>query len=198
MHPLYPALRYVLLFPTGQLGWFHGIPHIVDEDDDDNEVRFVTMAEFYRYHLAICPLEVESNHLFLCGNLFQEFVCESWAITEQNRLNFVRHNQRALCADLYQGLVDTVVADVDADQNQLGKRLILPSSFAGSTRNMQQHCQDALAINRYFGGGDIFVTITANPAWPEIQQALLEGQTSSDRPVSPPVRGALVLRSCVT
>jgi hypothetical protein len=39
-----------------------------------------------------------------------------------------------------------------------------------------------LAINRYFKGADLFLTITANPNWPEIQLALLPGQTSSDRP----------------
>ena len=47
---------------------------------------------------------------------------------------------------------------------------------------MQQHCQDALAINYYFGGGDLFITMTANPNWPEIQNALLYNQTASDCP----------------
>ena len=47
---------------------------------------------------------------------------------------------------------------------------------------MQQHCQDALAINCYFGGGDLFITMTANPNWPEIQNALLYNQTASDHP----------------
>ena len=43
---------------------------------------------------------------------------------------------------------------------------------------MQQHCQDAYAINHYYGGGDLFITMTANPAWPEIQSALLYDQTA--------------------
>jgi hypothetical protein len=47
---------------------------------------------------------------------------------------------------------------------------------------MQQHLQDALAINRFYGGGDLFVTMTANPSWPEIKDALFPGQTASDRP----------------
>jgi Helitron helicase-like domain at N-terminus len=33
-----------------------------------------------------------------------------------------------------------------------------------------------------FGGADFFITRTANPNWPEIKQALLPGQSSSDRP----------------
>jgi hypothetical protein len=46
----------------------------------------------------------------------------------------------------------------------------------------KQLCQDALAITHYYGGGDFFITMTANPAWPEIQEALFQGQTASDRP----------------
>jgi hypothetical protein len=140
------------------------------------------MAEFFRYRLHIRPIDIESNHLFLSGKLFQEFVCEAWAVAEQNRLNYIRKNQAKLRVELYKGLADAVAADADANQNELGKRLILPSSFSGSTRNMQQHCQDALAINRYYGGGDLFITMTANPAWPEVEHALLYNQTASDRP----------------
>jgi hypothetical protein len=141
------------------------------------------LAEYNRYHLFICPTEIESNHLFFTCDLFQEFVCEAWAVAEQNHLNYLRHNQKKLHVEVYSGLVDAVAANADdVNQNQLGQRLILPSSFSGSTWNMQQLCQDALAINCYFGGGDLFITITANPAWPEIQSALFPGQTASDCP----------------
>jgi len=47
---------------------------------------------------------------------------------------------------------------------------------------MQQLCQDALAINRYFGGEDLFITMTANSAWPEIKNALLYNQTPTKHP----------------
>ena len=188
LHPLYPALRYVLLFPTGQLGWHENLAYQDEEDGPAEEGRSVhkrncvSMAEFHRYRLFIRPVLNESQHLFLTGKLFQEYVCETWAIAEQNRLNFIKFNQKKLRVEVYKGLADAVVADADADMDQLGKRFILPSSFTGSTRNMQQHLQDALAINRFYGGGDLFITMTANPAWPEITSALFQGQTSTDRP----------------
>jgi Helitron helicase-like domain at N-terminus len=69
---------------------------------------------------------------------------------------------------VYNGLVNAIAANVDTNSNKLGKCFILPSSFSDSTYNMQQHCQDALAINHYFGGGDLFITMTANPSWPKI------------------------------
>ena len=188
LHPLYPSLRYVLLFPTGQLGWHDHLPYKDVEDGPHGRRQlqqtrtYISMAEFHRYRLFIRPVLAESQHLFLTGKLFQEYVCETWAISEQNRLNFIKSNQKLLRVELYQGLADAVAADADADWNQLGKRYILPSSFTGSTRNMQQHLQDALAINRFYGGGDLFITMTANPDWPEITSALLQGQASTDRP----------------
>ena len=138
----------------------------------------MSMAQFYKYQLHIRA--VGSNHLFLAESLFQEYVCEAWAVAEQNRLNFIKENQRDLRVDLYKGLEDAV-ARADTDMSQLGKRFILPSSFTGSTRNMQQHLQDALAINRFYRGGDLFITITANTRWDEIKKALLNSQPPSDR-----------------
>ena len=60
------------------------------------------------YRLFICPLDVESNHIFLSCNLFQECVCEPWAVAEQNCLNWVRQHQRELRVDVYKGLVNAV------------------------------------------------------------------------------------------
>jgi hypothetical protein len=183
-HSFYPSLRYVLLFPTGQLSWHPKILYADVEDDGtppaDHTHIHVSMAQFHRYHLF--TRTTGSNHVFLTCNLFQEFVCATWAVCEQNRLNWLRDNQTQLCAEVYKGLVDAVAADVDANLNQLGTRFILPSSFTGSTRHMQQLLQDALAINCYFGGGDLFITMTANPSWPEIKSALYQGQSASDRP----------------
>ena len=68
------------------------------------------------------------------------------------------------------------------DSRDLGQRLILLFSFSGSSRNMIQHCQDALAINHHFHGADLFLTMTTDPNWPEITEALLPGQTTADRP----------------
>jgi hypothetical protein len=94
------------------------------------------MAEFHHYCLFICHPDVESDHFFHTGDLYQEYPCETWAVSEQNHLNCLRHNQKNLCSELYQGLVDAVAANADADWDQLGTRFILPSSFSGSTCHM--------------------------------------------------------------
>ena len=47
---------------------------------------------------------------------------------------------------------------------------------------MHQLYQDAMAIVKYFSKPDLFITFTCNPRWPEIQNELLTGQKSFDRP----------------
>ena len=42
---------------------------------------------------------------------------------------------------------------------------------------MHKLYQDGMAIVRVFGKPDLFITITCNPKWPEIQNALFIGQT---------------------
>ena len=42
--------------------------------------------------------------------------------------------------------------------------------------------QDSMAITRFYQHADIFLTMTANPNWPEIREALLPNQKAIDRP----------------
>ncbi|XP_024868730.1 uncharacterized protein LOC112452643 [Temnothorax curvispinosus] len=59
-----------------------------------------------------------------------------------------------------------------------GIPVILPSSFIGSPRNMQERYQDAMSIVRKFGKPDIFLTVTCNPQSPSIKENL-DGRISS-------------------
>ena len=77
-------------------------------------------------------------------------------------MRFIMFNQDSIRGEVYVGLADAIAANDDADPESLGQRIILPSFFTGSTHHMQQLLQDALAINRYFKSGDLFLTMTAN------------------------------------
>lgn len=59
---------------------------------------------------------------------------------------------------------------------------MLPSTFSGSPRQLEQLCQDALACYRLFGKPDLFITFTSNPNWIEITENLNQGETAWDRP----------------
>ena len=68
------------------------------------------------------------------------------------------------------------------DVRPLGCKLILSSSHIGISRLITQLFQDAMAICRHFHKPDLFLTMTANPKWPEIVQSLFPGQTATDCP----------------
>ncbi|KAL0004915.1 hypothetical protein SO802_012476 [Lithocarpus litseifolius] len=70
------------------------------------------------------------------------------------------------------------------DPITVGKRIVLPSSFSGSPRYMVQNYQDAMAICRWAGYPDLFLTFTCNRKWPEINHSLefIEGMKYEDQP----------------
>ena len=106
-----------------------------------------------------------------------------FASIDQNCLNWIFLNQPTLCACLYSGLEDAVAfGDDEIDLGNLGQRYVLPSSYIGGPRHMQQQYQDSMAIACYFRRVNIFLTVTSNPQWPEITQELLPGQMPYDRP----------------
>ncbi len=100
---------------------------------------------------------------------------DAYAAIEQNHLKYLRLNQKKLHADLYQGLQNAIAAG-DTNVAAIGQRIILPSSFTIGPRHMVQNYQDAMAIYRWAGCPDAFVTFTCNPQWLEIKRALLLGQ----------------------
>jgi hypothetical protein len=63
----------------------------------------------------------------------------------------------------------------------VGKLVILPSTFTGSPRHMHEYTQDAMTYVRKYGRPDLFITFTCNPAWQEIERCLFAGQRATDR-----------------
>ena len=114
----------------------------------------------------------EPTTLFQAARFFQQYVVDAFAVVDQVKLDWIRMHQSQIRADLYNGLADAIVQD-EVDASALGRRIVLPSSFLGSDRFMQQLFQDLMAIIRYFGKPTLFITCTANPSWKEIQDELL-------------------------
>jgi hypothetical protein len=194
IHRAYAPLHYVLMFPRGEDGWYPSIPlhnnlsvyqevdEIFSDEDEENKSKYVSAMNYFAYRLQIrSPREPIILHRF--GRLFQQWIVDMYAIVEQMRLNYLKFNQKKLRADLYSGLVDAMFAE-DGIVNiaNLGQRIILPSSFTGGPRQMIKLYQDGMAIVRTIGKPDLFITITCNPNWPEITNALLPGQSAQDRP----------------
>jgi hypothetical protein len=180
LHPSYSSLHYVLLFPHGEDGWHKDIPAHRGANGTRRAPN-VSQRCYYSHRLHSRP--GEQPLLFWAGNLLQQFVVDAWASIEQSLLNWVRSHQKELRAEAYSGLRDAAMGDRDENINleNHGSRIILPSTHIGSERHMNQLFQDSMAICRAFNKPDIFLTMTANPNWPEIQDALLEEDLQDPR-----------------
>ena len=54
----------------------------------------------------------------------------------------------------------------DSDCSMVEKTILLPSSHKEGPRYRAQNYQDAMAICRWAGYQDLFMTLTCNPKWP--------------------------------
>ena len=163
-------LTYPLIFPTGADGW----EPILQNSDG----KRVSQMQFYAYLFAIRD---SFNPILRAGKLFQQFAVDCFMKIEQNRCNYHRQHQSKMRAETYQ-ILQNHVTGIEDFEGRVGRRIVLPSTFIGSTRHMQQSYQDAMAIVARFGKPDIFMTVTCNPKWKEIQENLYPGQSVSDRP----------------
>ena len=132
----------------------------------------VTFFEYWRYMLH--PRERQVSIWLRGGKLTQQLLCGTFARLEANRLNWIRHNQTQLRVEKYQGLHDYLARSADRLACKVGKVFILPSSFLGSPRSLHQNYMDAMAIVAELGKPDYFITMTVNPNWEEIKDALLK------------------------
>ncbi|CAF2091918.1 unnamed protein product [Rotaria magnacalcarata] len=77
--------------------------------------------------------------------------------------------------------MDHLASEAAIQRSKPERIIILPSSFQGRPRAMQQNYQDAIGIVRKCGKPDLFIAFTCNPRWKEIEQPLFPDQTPSDR-----------------
>jgi hypothetical protein len=144
-----------------------------NETSSPKKMRFVSAMQYYQYLLCDRP----GNHLIYYGRLFHQFIVDQFAKIELGRLNYFRFNQDKLRADKYNNVSK---ANDDAIGKSTGKRIVLPSTYKGSPRNLQQLYQDGTAVIRSHGKPDLFVTVTCNPNWDEIKNEI-EGVENSQK-----------------
>ncbi|XP_010451099.1 PREDICTED: uncharacterized protein LOC104733194 [Camelina sativa] len=180
LHPLYMSLQYPLLFPYGDAGYHEEIPY---ESSAESQVKrsYMTMREYYAYQIQ--TRLSEGMTIIKGGRLFHQYIVDAYTATEQERLRYIALNQKKLRADLYNNVYDAVERG-ETDAKRIGRRIILPSSFTAGPRYMVEKYHDAMAICRWFGNPDLFITFTANPNWPELTEHLQTYTTegSNSRP----------------
>ena len=127
------------------------------------------MREWFCYRLQ-CRSN-ESETLLNSRRLFQQFVVDDYTMVESERLSYIRNNQKKLRVDKFCSLQQSLDDGSRKGLNK-GKRVILPSTFVGSPRYMDQLYFDGMVICSHVGFPNLFITLTCNPNWPEIHRLL--------------------------
>lgn len=92
----------------------------------------------------------------------------TYAKIETERLNYIRYNQCKLWEENYIYLQDSINNDIDP--KDIGRLVVLSSSFTGSPRYIHQRIQDAITYVELYRKPELFITLTCNPNWPEIKE----------------------------
>ncbi|OAV94892.1 hypothetical protein PTTG_26862 [Puccinia triticina 1-1 BBBD Race 1] len=166
LHSSYFPLQYPIFFPYGGQQWEPTYSILAK----DGKKRNVSQLELMDYLLF--SREGQFSPILAGKTLFQELIVDMYACVESSRLNWFKHNQDALKVQMYAGLVEAL----GQNSEPTGQKIVLPSSFIGGPRAMNQLYQDAMALVAKLGPPDYFITITANPAWPEIAKMLKQGE----------------------
>ncbi|GFV91560.1 helitron_like_N domain-containing protein [Trichonephila clavipes] len=103
--------------------------------------------------------ENADNHILKCRQLFHQYIVDMYAKIESERLLYIRLNQVKLRSEEYIHLRDAVVND--GNLSELGKMVILPSTFTGSPRHMHEY---AMTYVRAYGRPDFFLHIYMQPS----------------------------------
>ncbi|UYV68620.1 hypothetical protein LAZ67_6000238 [Cordylochernes scorpioides] len=170
LHQHLDAMTYPLLIPHAEAGW-HSELKIPTTN------RSVTQKMFYSNRFAIRD---EFNQFLQSGKLVQIYAVDAYTKMEASRLHYIKTHQSKLRVDLYESLRKNYNHH-NTEWNQIGNPIVLPSSFIGSSRNMQERYRDTMAIVRKYGKPDLFITMTCNPKWLEITENL-NGSSVVNRP----------------
>ena len=116
----------------------------------------VSCRDFYAFHLHDRPLHHEGTQLgerdtlFYAGRAFQEYLIMAYAKIENQRVGYLHSDkgQKKLRAEQYDQLLEAIR---DPTSDNVGRRIVLPSTYNGSPRDMNARYHDAMAIVRQYG-----------------------------------------------
>ncbi|CAG9771498.1 unnamed protein product [Ceutorhynchus assimilis] len=115
-HHAYDALQYPLIFCRGEDAYQINIPQC-DPKTKQYLKKTVSAADFYSYRLM--ERNDEENYIILFRSLLNQFLVDTYAKIETERLNYVRNNQKKLRSEEYVHLKDDI-ARTDGRTSELG------------------------------------------------------------------------------
>lgn len=176
LHYAYDALQYPLIFWKGEDGYHINLKQ-VDPVTHLPTNKSLSCVAFYSYRFMV--RDTSNCNILMYRQLTNQLAADMYAKAESERLRYLNNNQSKLRSEQYAHLRDAIQNENNA--GDIGRRVILPSSFIGGPRHMNEYTQDAMTYVRKYGTPDLFITFTCNPKWEEIQNELLNGQKPCDR-----------------
>ena len=143
----------------------------------------MTMLQYYAYRLHWRRGENRTdNCLFMTNRLFQEYACVAFWRIEAGRLQWHRMSQQHKRLARVDELTNYAMQMARGEQPEpIGRISYLPPSFVGGPSDNYAKYQDAMTSVLHHGGPSAFITMTANPRWPEVLRSLPFAQSPSDR-----------------
>jgi hypothetical protein len=181
-HPAYNELAYPLIFPYGPLSSYSRRERLA-LTKANGEPKNASLQDYFRYFLQV--REGEFNPVHHAGRLGQAFMIDGFIQIEDYNLNWylIPKNQQQIRATDYRTLEDSLAQpDTTIQGGNLGHKIIVSPSFHGGDRWMQKLYLNSMAIVATFGKPTFFITVTANPDWPEIKENIHPWQKAIDRP----------------
>ena len=108
-------------------------------------LKKISQNKYAAYRLAVRN-EIDCFHLG--GKLFLQWIVHMYLRIESERLNYIRYHHVELRQDMYANICDFLENEAEQNHSRVGRKVVLPSSFSGSPRNMNERYQDAMSIVR--------------------------------------------------
>ena len=176
----FDPLHYSLLFPTGTLGWGLKLKQNLRKKDKISCEMFYRFFMQERFEKLDDPNDLGQKYDFTkptnarlyAGRLTLQYMVDMAIKIDNNNLRFHELNkqQKKYRKMSYKGLMDALKDGKDL--KEVGEKKILPSSYNFGRRCYIERYRDAMAIVSRFGKPDLFITMTGNQNWKEVDRLL--------------------------
>ena len=192
-HMFHP-MHFPLLMPNGTSGWSKSTVNM----EGDNESVFAFQAARLTQRFSARGPGIEhpcstppyksweqntrkitcQEHMFTAGRAFQEMTLDAYTTCLDHDCSFYSREQTQV--KFRSNMQACRTAEINGF-SRIGSQTVLPKSHTGSPADYRNRFQNAMKLIMLKGKPDLFITMTTNPMWPEIQNELLPGETWHNR-----------------
>lgn len=149
-----------------------------DRNNSDFTVDGSSIRKYYSHRLQI--RRNENGVLLNARALFLQWLIDAAVKIIDSNLNFAKANQDILEVCRYSSLKKFIEDQAQRRNKHPGRIVVIPKGEWKSERRLHIEYLDAVCISIEFGAPTFFITFTANPYWPEIEEELVNNGLTRD------------------